>query len=78
MFKEQKIATYSEPGKRIQLLKITNDQELKNCKNQPKIKIKYQIRRNRKITHTCFSEYVARKKYASIITGEILQQKFSF
>lgn len=65
---ESKIATYSAPKKRIQLLNITDNYDV----------ALYQIRTNRKVTYTTAYESIARKKFASIITSEILQQKFSF
>lgn len=74
MFKEQKIATYTEPGKRIQLLKQTelDSEGFETCNE------KYQIRINRKIEGRYWSEIVAKKAFAARLTIEILQQKFTF
>lgn len=60
--KEQKIATYSQPGKRIQLLFI-----------QTKENNYYQIRKNRKRIYSCPWENIARKQLKLIIEEEILQ-----
>lgn len=79
MFREQKIATYTEPKKRIQLLQITT-------KKPPVVNgiellegiTEWHIRINRKIVYKTKYRSNASKKFASIVTSEILQQKFSF
>lgn len=62
MPKETKIASYQEPGCRMQLIKI-NDPE------------HYQIRKNRKILCNLKWETPARQKFNALIQKELLQTK---
>lgn len=81
--KEEKIATYTTKNQRIQLLKITFEAGVQFrtvIENDGLIDYytKYQIRINRKVIDTYKYESQASRKMASIITSELLQQKFNF
>lgn len=79
IYQEKKIAGFQIEGKRIQLLQITTEEP-------PIINgtvclggiTKWQVRMNRKIILTTFSKDQAQRKMASLITGELLQTKFTF
>lgn len=79
MIKEEKICSYTKKGKRIQLLKIWN-----YLLDDPKKYITgkqayyFQIRINRKIIQNFTFESQANKKMCSILTEDLLQQKFNF
>lgn len=64
-YTEEKIATYSQKNVRIQMLKITYDNQL----------IKYQLRINRKVVKTNLFEYPIRKLFAVECQNIILQLK---
>lgn len=79
MYKEQKIATYTEPGKRIQLLQITTEKPpvINGIELLGGI-TEWHIRKNRKLIFKTKYRGEADKKMVSIITQELLQQKFTF
>ena len=77
MYKEEKIASYTKPGFRAQLLRIT-DVEAPSTLDIETDLSRYQIRINRKVKYNCLWENQAKKKFAQYITNDLLQQKFSF
>lgn len=73
-YSEQKLATFTEGKTRIQLLKLTNNDQL--IENRF-FYIKYQIRINRKRIYTTEFENDARKCFATLINNNVLQLKIN-
>ena len=81
--KEEKICSFTQKGKRIQLLDIhiaTKESYYHSETNTYDYWIhKYEIRINRKIyKKNILSEGLAKKYLCSLLTEELLQQKFTF
>lgn len=81
--KERKISSYQSEGVRYQLLEITVPSENKYYDPWKNVYgyyyYEYQIRLNRKIILSKIpSLCIAHKKFASLVTEDLLQQKFTF
>lgn len=76
---ETRIASYQEPGIRLQLLEIMHENDLltTNINGEPMAyhRIEYQIRKNRKVLCTMKWETTARQKFNSLIQQQLLQTK---
>lgn len=69
--KETKICSYQAEKFRLQLLRITTQEEKINIPGTTK----WQVRLNRKIIETSISEYTMRKLFAMYVQNNVLQLK---
>lgn len=72
--KEEKICSFSQEGKRLQLVKVITDGIYMPSGNIVPI-IKYQVRLNRKIIDSNESEFCMRKTFAIYCQNIVLQLK---
>lgn len=66
--KEEKICSFTQKGKRIQLLQLIIYDGINS-------RSKYQVRLNRKVIETSISEYTMRKLFAQMVQNIVLQLK---
>ena len=64
-YSEEKIASFSQKGTRINLLKVIDGE----------YRVRYQVRLNRKVQKSSVFEYEMRKLFAMLVQNTVLQLK---